>query len=491
MAIEGAAVSASAAAVAATSVRSLRERFMRAATQPACGTCATCRRRTAGRPGRRARTRCSCRAGSSSGSSSARAPSPSSQRSPDGSVASIASRTPFVSGRRLGATPTSVASDSNATHVPAALRLGAALAPLPGAAAVEEASRSCGPARADRRPARSAARRRCAEGRARWYVNATMRPSTLLAGWVEAPAPASRRRVPARRAACPSAGTATRRPLRFAVAAAHHALEDVGRAVAVARAQVRALEAKVSAVGVGRVGDAEAVGVARPPRVGRRGEERQPLSARSIPVLPADRADVDLAHARPVALASPRSSSCGSSSCAARGRSRRRRTRRAGTARRPPPRSPCRTTGGPAVDRHALRPAGVEVAHERVGLAVGVAAHEVGGGGDERDAVRRDARGAVDRGRVDGPLAGAPPRPIETSSRGRCATACRSRRVRALARWAATTSCRLLERDDAPEALVLRDRRVARGRVGKLGQAGAGERRGQRERRGRASPRRG
>ena len=46
MAIEGAAVRASAAAVAATSVSSLREKVMRSATHSARGTCAAQKRAT-------------------------------------------------------------------------------------------------------------------------------------------------------------------------------------------------------------------------------------------------------------------------------------------------------------------------------------------------------------------------------------------------------------------------------------------------------------
>ena len=83
-----------------------------------------------------------------------------------------------------------MASDSKATHVPAAVRLGAALAPLPGAPpAVEEASVIFGLA-----PDVSAFAIcgtppvRTRSGAA--VVNATMRPSTLLAGWVDGPAPA-------------------------------------------------------------------------------------------------------------------------------------------------------------------------------------------------------------------------------------------------------------------------------------------------------------
>ena len=107
-------------------------------------------------------------------------------------MASIASRTPLVSGWRLEVTPTSVASDSNSTHEPAAVRLGAALAPLPGAPpGVVEASRTCGrPV-----PLGTSAFAICATPPVRTrspavVENATMLPSTLFAGWVDGPEPA-------------------------------------------------------------------------------------------------------------------------------------------------------------------------------------------------------------------------------------------------------------------------------------------------------------
>ena len=102
-----------------------------------------------------------------------------------GLVASIASRTPSPSRpRRVELTPTFVASDSKTTHEPPAVRLGAALAPLPGAPpALLDASRRRrlrpgSGRRGDLRDAAGATRSEAV------VTNATMLPSTLLAGGV-------------------------------------------------------------------------------------------------------------------------------------------------------------------------------------------------------------------------------------------------------------------------------------------------------------------